>query len=62
MTYSRRLHLDLWAGIRGVPVFSDPGCDTTEAPEHGVEMDTEVGVGGGEALLHSDIIDDVMIP
>ena len=26
MPYSRRLHPDLWAGIRGVLVFSKPGC------------------------------------
>ena len=26
MSYFRRLLLDLWAGIRGVLVFSEPGC------------------------------------
>ena len=33
MPYSRRLLLDLSAGIRGVPVFSEPGCHNSSRPE-----------------------------
>ena len=36
MSYSRRLHLDLWAGIRGVPVFSEPGCHKVRAKTYNI--------------------------
>ena len=39
---------------------SDAGA--AKAPEHGVEMETEVAVTAGELSLHHDIIDGVELP
>jgi len=33
-----------------------------KAPEHGVEMETEVAVTAGELSLHPDIVDGVELP
>ena len=33
-----------------------------KAPEHGVEMETEVAVTAGELLLHPNIVDSVELP
>ena len=33
-----------------------------KAPEHGVEMEREVVVATGEASLHPDIIDGIVLP
>ena len=33
-----------------------------KAPEHGVEMETEVFITAGELLLHPDIVDGVKLP
>ena len=34
----------------------------TKAPEHGVEMETEVAVTAGELSLHPDVVDGVELP
>ena len=34
----------------------------TKAPEHGVEMETEVAITAGELSLHPDIVDIVGVP
>ena len=44
------------------PIGGSGDAGATKAPEHGVEMETEVAVTAGEASLHPDIIDGVELP
>ena len=43
-----------------MPGSGDVGA--AKAPEHGVEMETEVVVTAGELSLHPDVIDGVELP
>ena len=44
------------------PIGGSGDAGAAEAPEHGVEMETEVAVTAGELSLHPDIVDDVELP
>ena len=44
------------------PIGGSGDSRAAEAPEHGVEMETEVAVIAGELLLHPDVVDGVELP
>ena len=44
------------------PIGGSGDAGAAKAPEHGVEMETEVAVTAGELSLHPDIVDDVELP
>ena len=44
------------------PFRGSGDAGAAKAPEHGMEMETEVAVTAGELLLHPDIIDGVELP
>ena len=44
------------------PIGGSGNAGAAKAPEHGVEMETEVVVIAGELSLHPDIVDDVVLP
>ena len=62
MPYSRRLLLDLWAGIRGVPVFSEPGCHIKVqwAKMNAVKLTTEGPPVGKEHRTSERYFDEVL--
>ena len=45
-----------------LPIGGSGDAGATKAPEHGVEMETEVAVTAGELSLHPDIVDGVELP
>ena len=44
------------------PIRGSGDAGAAKAPEHGVEMETEVAVTTGELSLHPDVIDAVELP
>ena len=44
------------------PIGRSGDTGAAKAPEHGVEMETEVAVTAGELSLHLDVIDGVELP
>ena len=44
------------------PIGGSGDAGAAKAPEHGVEMETEVAVTAGELSLHPDIVDGVELP
>ena len=44
------------------PIGGSGDAGAAKAPEHGVEMETEVAVTAGELSLHPDAVDDVELP
>ena len=44
------------------PIEGSGDAGAAEAPEHGVEMETEVAVTAGEVSLHPDAVDNVELP
>ena len=44
------------------PIGGSGYVGAAKAPEHGVEMETEVAVTAGELSLHPDIVDGIEIP
>ena len=44
------------------PIRGNGDVDAAKAPEHAVEMETEVAVTAGELSLHPDIVDGVELP
>jgi hypothetical protein len=44
------------------PIRGSGDAGAAEAPEHGVEMETEVAVTAGEVSLHPDVVDGVELP
>ena len=44
------------------PIGGSGDSRAAEAPEHGVEMETEVVVTAGELSLHPDVVDGVELP
>ena len=44
------------------PIGESGDAGAAKAPEHGVEMETEVVVTTGELSLHPDVIDGVELP
>ena len=44
------------------PIGGSGDVGAAKAPEHGVEMETEVAVTAGELSLHPDIVDGVELP
>ena len=44
------------------PIEGSGGAGAAKAPEHGVEMETEIAVTAGELSLHPDIVDDFDLP
>ena len=44
------------------PIGGSGDAGAAKAPEHGVEMETEVAVTTGELSLHHDIADGVELP
>ena len=44
------------------PIGGSGDAGAAKAPEHGVEMETEVVVTAGELSLHPDIVDGVELP
>ena len=44
------------------PIGGSGDARAAKAPEHGVEMETEVAVTAGELSLHPDIVDIVKLP
>ena len=44
------------------PIGGSGNAGAAKAPEHGVEMETEVAITAGELSLHPDVIDGVEFP
>ena len=44
------------------PIRGSGDAGAAKAPEHGVEMETEVVVTAGELSLHPDVVDGVELP
>ena len=44
------------------PIGGSGDIGAAKAPEHGVEMETEVAITAGELLLHPDVVDGVELP
>ena len=44
------------------PIRGSGDAGAPKAPEHGVEMETEVSVTAGELSLHPDVVDGVELP
>ena len=44
------------------PTGGSGDAGAAKAPEHGVEMETEVAVTAGELSLHPHVVDDVELP
>ncbi len=44
------------------PIGGSGNAGVGKAPEHGVEMETEVAVTAGELSMHPDVIDGVELP
>ena len=44
------------------PIRGSGDAGAAKAPDHGVEMETEVAVTGGELSLHPDVVDGVGLP
>ena len=44
------------------PIGGSGDAGAAKAPEHGVEMETEVAVTAGELSLHPDVIDGIELP
>ena len=44
------------------PIGGSGDAGAAKAPEHGVEMETEVAVTAGELTLHPDVVDSVELP
>ena len=44
------------------PIGGSGDAGAAKAPEHGVEMETEVAVTADELLLHPDGVDGVELP
>ena len=44
------------------PIGGSDDTGAAKAPEHGVEMETEVAVTTGELSLHPDVVDGVELP
>ena len=44
------------------PIGGSGDAGAAKAPEHGVEMETEVVVTAGELSLHPDVVDSVELP
>ena len=44
------------------PIGVSGNARVAKAPEHGVEMETEVAVTAGELSLHPDVVDGVELP
>src|SRR5215216_7265832 len=44
------------------PIRGSGDTGAAKAPEHGVEMETEVAVTGGKLSLHPDVVDGVELP
>ena len=44
------------------PIGGSGDAGAAKAPEHGVEMETEVAVTAGELSLHLDVVDGVELP
>ena len=44
------------------PIRGSGDAGAAKAPEHGVDMETEVAVTTGELSLHPDIVDGVELP
>ena len=44
------------------PIGGSGDAGAAKAPEHGVEMETEVAITSGKLSLHPDIIDGVELP
>ena len=44
------------------PIGGSGDAGAAKAPEHGVEMETEVVVAAGEVSLHHDFVDGIVLP
>ena len=44
------------------PIGGSGDAGAAEAPEHAVDMETEVAVTAGELSLHPDVVDGVELP
>ena len=44
------------------PIRGSGNVGAAKAPEHGVEMETEIAVTTGELSLHPDVVDGVELP
>ena len=44
------------------PIGGSGDVGVAKAPEHGVEMETELAVTAGELSLHPDIVDGIVLP
>jgi hypothetical protein len=44
------------------PIRGSGDAGAAEAPEHGVEMETEVAITAGEVSLHLDVVDGIVLP
>ena len=44
------------------PIEGSGDAGAAEAPDYGVEMETEVAVTAGELSLHPDVIDGIELP
>ena len=44
------------------PIGGSGDAGAAKAPEHGVEMETEVAITAGELSLHPDVVDGVELP
>ena len=44
------------------PIGGSGDAGAAKAPEHGVDMETEVAVTAGELSLHPDVVDGVELP
>ena len=44
------------------PITGSGDAGAAKAPEHGVEMETEVAITTGELSLHPDVVDGVELP
>ena len=44
------------------PIGGSGDARAAEAPEHGLEMETEVSITAGEVSLHPNVIDGVVLP
>ena len=44
------------------PIGGSGDAGAAKAPEHGVDMETEVSVTAGELSLHPDVMDGVELP
>ena len=44
------------------PIGGSGDAGAAKAPEHGMEMETEVAVTAGKLSLHPDVIDSVELP